>query len=172
MEKQITATRNAADNIASPSATVSSAVLQKFGKQVNETNNTVQRYDKNIRQLEIEIKELIRLKDIYIDEDEDYENSLWERLSELTITYAHDQRLATDYVSFDNDEEQLRDRATFMSRENDRLIDHCDRVIENYNRLLLETTVQYEVWKEFGKRLELIERIFGVSGNFPDFSSN
>lgn len=167
VEKKITATRNEADHILAQVNLQVPRAAEKFTEQVNETNDDIQDYHKKMQQLEKEINELNKLKDKYIDDDEE---PLWERLSELKITYAHDNRLSTDYVSFDDDEQRFRDKVSYISHQNDRAIDYCDRVVDNYNRLLLETTVQYEVWNEFGRRLKLIEQItsspgMGISGN-------
>ncbi len=167
VEKKITATRNEADHIIAQVNLQMPRAAEKFSEQVNGTNDDIQDYHKKMQQLEKEINELNGLKDKYIDDDE---QPLWERLSELKITYAHDNRLSTDYVSFDDDEQRFRDKASYISHQNDKAIDYCDRVIDNYNRLLLETTVQYEVWNEFGRRLKLIEQItsspgMGISGN-------
>jgi len=164
------ATREAADHVLAEVNLRKRNALEKFVQRVNDTNDIIQEYDKKIRELEKEIKELSTEKEQFHNEEED--NPLWRRLSELKITYAYDSRMAIDYVSFDGDEERLREKTTFISRQNDNHINFCDRVVENYNRLLLETTTQYELWSEFGKRMMLIQQISSQNSGFTEISGN
>lgn len=170
VKDKLKATRDAADHVLAQINLHVPNVLEKFTQSVNETNDAIQDYDKKLRALEVKIKKLHALKDKYHDEEE--EDSLWDRLSELKITYAYDTRLAIDYVSFDDDEERFREKASFMSRENERYLDYCSRVTDNYNKLLVETEVQYEVWGEFGRRMKLIEHVTGRDSGYTEISRN
>jgi len=99
-------------------------------------------------------------------------DGLWERLLELKITYAHDSRLATDYVSFDLEEERFRTHTGLLNKQNEKHINYCNSVINKFNLLQSETETQYELWAEFGKRLKLIEQITGPDPGFTDISLN
>ena len=168
IQKKINATRDAADHIIAQVNLRAPRAAETFVAKVNKTNDAIQVYHKKMERLEAEIKELNALRNKFTDDDEE---PLWERLSELKITYAHDKRMSTDYVSFDDDEQRFRDKVGYISRQNDKAIDYCDKVTDNYNRLLLETTTQYEVWNEFGKRMKLIEQITGMNKGF-EFGEN
>ncbi|HXH19290.1 MAG TPA: hypothetical protein VNJ07_09425 [Chitinophagales bacterium] len=170
MKEKLTATRDAADHILAQIQLQVPNALENFVKQMNETNDFIQEYDKEIRKLEAETMDLKKLKDHYHDEEED--SSLWELLTDLKITYGYDKNMAIDYVSFDDDEERFREKASYISRQNDNYMDYCNRVIENYNRLMLETEIQYEVWKEFCRRMVLIEHITGHDSGKTTISIN
>lgn len=170
MKAKLKATRDAADHILAEMNLNRPNAMERFVQQVNETNDVIQEYDKKIRVAEKSIKELTERKDKYEEEDED--NALWERLSELKITYGYDKNLSTDYVSFDDDEQRFRDKVGFMSRQNENYMNSCNRVVENYNRLLLETEIQYEVWTEFGKRMMLITHISSMNSGLTQASTN
>ena len=170
VKKKITAIRDAADHIIAQINLHVPKAVEKFTEQVNETNEAIQEHHAKMQEFEKEVKELSDLKNKFMDEEE--EETLWERLSELKITYAHDSRLATDYVSFDDDEQRFREKASFMSRQNDQYMDYCNRAVDNYNRLLLELTAQYDVWNEFGRRMKLIEHITGRNSGFMEIGTN
>lgn len=170
MKAKLKATRDAADHILAEINLNRPNAMEDFVQQVNKTNDVIQEYDKKIRVVEKVIKELTAKKDKYEEEDED--NELWNRLSELKITYGYDKNLSTDYVSFDDDEQRFREKVSFMSRQNENYMNSCDRVVENYNRLLLETEIQYELWTEFGKRMVLITHIAGSNAGLTQISTN
>ena len=163
-------TRETADHILAEVNLKRPNAMERFVKMVNDTNDVIQEYDKKIRALEKVIKDLTEKKDKYEEEEE--ENTLWDRLSELKITYGYDKNLATDYVSFDDDEQRFREKASFISRQNENHMNFCNRVVDNYNKLLLETEIQYEVWTEFGKRMVLITQITGSNSGLTEISTN
>jgi len=170
VREKLNSTREMADHVLGQLSLKVPNALENFVQSVNATNDMIQEYDKKLRELEVESRELNVLKEKYHDEEED--NQLWERLSELKITYAYDNNLSIDYVSFDDDEERFREKASYISHQNDNYMNSCDRTIENYNRLVVETEVQYEVWKEFCKRMALIEYITNRDAGFSEVSSN
>ncbi|MDZ4844272.1 MAG: hypothetical protein SH857_01840 [Chitinophagales bacterium] len=170
MKKKLKSTRETADHILAEVNLKRPNAMERFVQLVNDTNDAIQEYDKKIRELEKVIKELTEKKDKYEEEEE--ENTLWDRLSELKITYGYDKNLATDYVSFDDDEQRFREKASFISRQNENHMNFCNRVVDNYNKLLLETEIQYEVWTEFGKRMILITQITGRNSGLTEISTN
>jgi hypothetical protein len=66
---------------------------------------------------------------------------------------------AIDTMSFDEDDERFRDFISLRDMQNQHTIDYSNGIIENYNRLILETNTQYGIWEEFLKRLSLIRQV-------------
>lgn len=94
----------------------------------------------------------------FIKEVEDIER--WEKFDDIKNGYFNDyETKAIDIISFGNDEDMFRMLASSFTHQNKGIIDAANNAIDNYNRLLLETEMQYALWEEFLKRLSVIRMI-------------
>lgn len=76
------------------------------------------------------------------------------------VSAAHSQHYeinTIDIVSLDIDYEKFCSSRDLYEQRRDDFINECDKVLNNYNTLNLETNALYNVWAEFTKRCELIQ---------------
>ncbi len=166
----LTAAREAADHVVAELTLRKKNTLKAFTRKVNKASAAIQDYDQRFRKAEALQAELSKPLDAFQDADED--DSLWQRLSELKITYAYDKRMAIDYVSFDEEEERFRDKIGYINHQNDNTVNYCHSVIDDYMLLRCETEMQYELWAEFGRRLTLIEYVTKMDSGIADLGMN
>lgn len=162
LKKTFTNARGLADHILAAINLKRPNAMEAFAAAVNETNDKMRAFDGPLKRISGRLNELDELQEKFYDARENNEN--WWQLSEtLTAHGTKGKRNAIDYVRFDDEQDRLRGSVQYQRQRDDERLRRCDDVVDNYNRLMYELEIQYEVWAEFGKRLLLIEQI--TSGN-------
>ena len=88
---------------------------------------------------------------------------MWKELSDIEMTHSRNYEInAIDVCSFDDEKERFqiflgvhKDHSDGISRmQNDYVLD--------YNTLMLQTEMEYGIWNEFVKRLDLLTKMVKV----------
>jgi len=170
VKETFAATRQMADHLVADVAYKKSHAVEKFYEAVNTTNDAIQEYDKIMRAIGDEA--LDKQKEKYFEEEENHQ--AWEVFETATNEHYNNYEVnAIDIVSFDKADEAFKTYlSVVINSGNSSAMDYMNEVIHNYNLLMLETEVQYELWQEFTKRIFLIEKITGSDSGTAYFNMN
>jgi hypothetical protein len=93
-----------------------------------------------------------------INTAENRSEKIYAEYSSVSDTHNQNYEINTiDIVSLDSDYEKFcNSRELYEKRRND-FMERCDKILNRYNSLDLETNAWYQVWTEFSKRCELIQ---------------
>jgi len=131
-------------------------------EKVNLATNALEEYHPKLTELVPKIDTLSKFLTSYIEEDED--GTIWEEFSEITTKhYSNYDDNAIDIVTFDRASEMLRTYNKCWSDHSKEIYQMQDRYIVDYNKLLLETQGEYDLWQEFSKRYEILKNVVKVA---------
>ena len=128
-------------------------------------------YHSILSELELTVKACEEKNGAFINDTEN--NELWDAYSDIKHSHFHNYEInAIDIVSFDKDDDTFRGFASVWRDHNKGIIDYANEAIGNYNKLILETEMQYALWEEFLKRLSLIRMVTAAETGEISASSN
>jgi hypothetical protein len=128
-------------------------------------------YHSILSELELTSKTCSEKNGAFINDTED--NELWDAYNDIKRSHFHNYEInAIDIVSFDKDDDTFRNFASVWGDHNKGIIDYANEAIGNYNKLILETEMQYALWEEFLKRLSLIRMVTATETGEISASSN
>lgn len=132
-------------------------------RETEKTNTCMQNYQELLQKLEPVVQVCDEKNVAFIDAVENLD--LWNTYSKIKHRHFKNYEInAIDIVSFDNDDDRFRGYVSVYSKKHSDIIDYANSAIDDYNKLLLETEMQYAIWKEFLKRLALIRSVSDSSG--------
>jgi hypothetical protein len=157
VKETFTNTRIIADGLPA-FTTLKPAAVDAFYQQLAKTSAELMEYDAIMRA--IDMGEFEKEKSKYFAEQDHPE--VWDKFSEADLAHSQSwKENSIDIVSFSRADEGLRSFISVTRRSGDSIMDCINRVIGNHARLMLETEMQYELWKEFHKRIALFEHFTG-----------
>jgi len=169
LKEKFAATRLLADHLLEDIALQKTQEVEKFYAEVYAVNDAIAAYDKIMRPIGDDA--LDKEKEKFFDEQN--EIAAWEAFDEINLTHSqHYETNAIDIVSFDKADEQFKTYLRVVRDSNNSAMDYMNRVINNYNTLMLETELQYKLFEEFIKRVELLKKITVVKAGNAYFNLN
>ncbi len=139
----------------------------KISEQVTKVNDEVLTYGSLLDKLDEETNNCSALNSAFIDATENFD--VWEEYDDIKSKHLNNYETnSVDIVSFDKDDDAFRGFVSIWSDDNKTIIDYANNAIDNYNKLILETEMQYAIWEEFLKRFALIRSI--IETNAVDMS--
>lgn len=157
VKKLITAASELADKF-NPIIPKKQEIVKQITDETEKISNRIQKYHRLMEKLSVEIDVHSKINSRFLDDLENME--LWEAYKEVMHIHFNNYEInSIDIVSFSNEDELFRGFASVWDDKNKYAFDYSDKAIENYNRLILETEIQYGIWKEYLKRFELIRLI-------------
>ena len=144
-------------------------VHEHFDKTVVQTDEAILEYDKVMRAIDLETPEPDR--DAFFEEQENL--TWWDQFDEVNLEHSQQWEVnSIDTAVFTDTEEMFRLFVGEQTKHHDQVMDYINRVINNHHILMLETELLYEVWKEFIKRVQLLDHITGKPDNRDFLSLN
>ncbi len=162
-----------ADKLSDISYSSKETSLEKLTESQEKTSKEILDYsDKIVKIYEI-TDALSKEVDKYNVANEDEMDLLYEEYSAINLDHSVNwENNSINIVTFDKEYE---DFLSFRSVQEDRrvsLMDFCDKAINNYTSLNLQTTTLYNVWKEFLKRCNLLRTMADLHANALAISIN
>ncbi len=129
--------------------------------KVNNIVKALSEYHPKLITLEPTINSIVNFINKYIELDEDY--SLWDELSKIESNHFKNWKSnSIDIVAFDRAKEYFQAYVSVHSNSNSGIYRLLDGYILDYNKLMLQTEMQYAIWQEFSKRVELLNKMVKV----------
>ena len=98
----------------------------------------------------------------YTQLDEDH--TLWDEFSEIESRHFKDwENNSIDIVTFDRAMEFFRAYVSVHSNSNSSIYRMLDGYVLDYNKLMLHTEMQYAIWEEFSKRVDLLNKMVKIA---------
>lgn len=162
VRKLLDETRVLAD-VVIPALTINQVVVHEhFDKAVEQTGEAIQEYDKQMRSIDLDSME--PAKNAFFEEQNNM--TLWDQFEEVNLEHAQQWEVnSIDTAAFDDTDEKFRSFLSMLEKHNDQVMDFINRAMNNHRILMLETEMLYEIWKEFVKRIQLLEHITGKPRN-------
>ncbi|MFN8323421.1 MAG: hypothetical protein U0T74_12240 [Chitinophagales bacterium] len=169
VRKMMDETRQMAE-VVIPAMQLNQVVVQEhFDKAVLQTDEAILEYDQVMRAIDLETPEPARYA--FIEEQDDA--PIWNQFDETNLEHSRQWEVnSIDTAVFTDTEEMFRVFVGEQARQQDQVIDYTNEVINNHHILMLETELLYEVWKEFVKRVQLLDYITGKADNRDFLSMN
>ena len=140
--------------------------MEDYGKEllaekVDTALKAFEEYHKKLLALEPGITKLSAFINNYVEMDEDMTD--WEIHSEIKSNhYRNWKNNSIDICSFDKEMERFHAFTSVNKDSNSSIYRLLDGYILDYNKLMLETEVQYGIWEEFAKRVDLLNKMVRV----------
>jgi len=155
------------DGISEADDFVASLMTQEeYSKELlNEKINTIIKslteYHPRLLTLTPKIDSIVAFVNNYIKLDEDY--SLWDKLSKIESKHFKNWEVnSIDIVSYDRAKEFFQAYVSVHSNSNSSIYRMLDGYILDYNKLMLQTEMQYAIWEELSKRVDLLNKMVKV----------
>jgi len=131
-------------------------------QKVNVIINALTEYHPKLTALETSVNSVVEFINKYIELDEDY--TLWEKLSEVESRHFKDyENNSIDIVSYDRAKEFFQSYVSVHSTSNNSIYRMLDGYVLDYNKLMLQTEMQYAIWEELTKRVDLLNKMVKVA---------
>ena len=130
-------------------------------EKVQNAEKAFAEYHVKLSHLEPSIHKVSAFVNKYNELSEEY--SLWEELSDIELI--HSQNYATnsiDVCTFDDETERFRTYVSVHKDHSDGISRMQDGYVSDYNTLMLQTEMEYGIWNEFVKRLDLLTKMVKV----------
>ncbi len=151
-----------ADNYISSMMTNEESAKHILTQKVDVTINALTEYHPKLSALEPSINKIVTFVHKYNELDEDY--SLWDELSKIESNHFKNwETNSIDIVAFDAAKEFFQAYVSVHSNSNSSIYRLLDGYILDYNKLMLQTEMQYAIWNELFKRIELLNKMIKVS---------
>lgn len=170
LKDSFTQTRELADKLSGDILFKKPYRTEPLYEALDHTSQLLQTYDTYMRTIANEGLE--KEREAFFDADENTEH--WDAFDDANLLHSQNYEVnAIDTSSFFDEEEKFRSfLSVVVTTANNSAMDYINEVINNYNKLMLQTEVQYELYKEFVKRLALIESLTGDSTGGTYFNLN
>ena len=124
--------------------------------------NALSEYHPKLLTLEPTINSIVNFIHKYIELDEDY--SLWDELSAIESKHFKNwETNSIDIVAYDRAKEYFQAYVSVHSNSNTGIYRLLDGYILDYNKLMLQTEMQYAIWNEFSKRVDLLNKMVKIA---------
>jgi len=140
--------------------------MEDYGKElmaekVQTAVKAFEKYHKKLLALEPGITKLSAFINNYVEMDEDMTE--WDKHSKVKSKHYKNWRdNSIDICSFDREMDRFLAFVSVTKDSNSSIYRMLDGYVLDYNKLMLETEVQYGIWEEFAKRVELLNKMVKV----------
>ena len=137
--------------------------LNELADKVDITSKGFDEYDIKLRVLSDKVDEVIDFVDNYIDLSND--DTLWDALNENEAAINETDKLdklSIDVEAFISEKERVENIISNYHTLSSGLQQLIENRIKEYKTLILETEMQYELWREFGKRIDMLNKVMRV----------
>jgi|GEM_PF-950736 len=132
-----------------------------LGEKVDTAVKAFEEYHKKLLSLEPGITKLSAFINEYVEMDEDMTD--WKIHSDIKSKhYKNWKNNSIDICSFDKEMDRFQAFTSVTKDSNSSIYRLLDGYILDYNKLMLETEVQYGIWEEFAKRVDLLNKMVRV----------
>jgi len=150
----------ASDDLISVLAVKATKKWETIQRKVSVLNRKFKEYDVLLKQLHEVITTVSELNRNFIEYRED--NTLWESYDDIMTTHFNNyEHNSIDIVSFEDEDERFKSYVSVAGDRHKGVIDYANATVDKFNVLCLETTMEYALWEELGKRLVLTGEIIG-----------
>lgn len=132
--------------------------LAGIAEKVAITNKSIDEYHEKLLMLSPKVVELSEILDNFIELSED--ESSYKKFTKIKQQHSKNYPLnSIDVRSFDAAIEVSRSYMQHEKVKQNRLFRFLNDYVDDSNTLMLETEMEYAVWTEFGKRVEILNKI-------------
>lgn len=147
--------------------------LKKLAKCQEQTGEELIAYSDSLQEVYETVKELSEKVNKYHEENEDVANALYEKFSAIRTAHSVNwQDNAINIVAFEDEYDRFYSYRTVSEERRESLMDFCNKTLNSYSTLNLQTTALYDVWKEFLKRSDLLKVVAGLHSQQTGFTNN
>ena len=115
-------------------------------------------HHQHLQSLYTEVKYYQGILNSCIEATEEGSEKIYDEYSIISTAHSQNYEINTiDIVSLHIDYEKFCSSRDLCEERRDGFMNECDKVLNNYNTLNLETNALYNLWAEFIKRCELIQ---------------
>ena len=162
-----------ADKLSEKTGLIKPKTFPAFLERIMNTNDEIQEYGPLLSDVKDALDLLQPEKELYAVTDEDTETELWDKYSDIHLKHCRNyEKNSIDIVEFDKEDDSFRTYRSVHEDNRNGKIDYSNDTIEDYNVLVIETEMQYQLWAEFNKRRLLLEYIFGEDKVFSTVLPN
>jgi len=151
-----------ADNFISSLMTQEEFSKDILTQKVDNIIKALTEYHPKLSNLEPTINKIVNFIHKYNELDEDC--SLWDELSKIESKHFKNwESNSIDIVAFDRAKEYFQAYVSVHSNSNSSIYRLLDGYILDYNKLMLQTEMQYAIWNELFKRIDLLNKMIKVA---------
>jgi hypothetical protein len=151
--------RTLADKLSETVGVYNPGNVEEFVQAVNDCSEVIAVYHTILEKMGPVLGDYIEQLDAIQDEEDVHEEE-FDEFSTILMEHNKNYEInAIDIVKFDFEQDMFRAQMSLDSSSNDKMIQRCHDVVHNYNTLMLESDLQYQVWNEFNKRVSLLQMI-------------
>jgi len=167
------ACRKLADKLSEPNYDPSDTNLDKLTREQEKTSEQLIPYSDKLTDVYNIIKDLSDKMNAFYEKDEDDVNTLYDEFSSIQTAHSRNwQNNGIDILAFENEFANFHSHRDVHAKRRDTLLDFCDKTLNNYATLNLESTAIFDVWAEFLKRCQLIRAIAALQQQAIGFTQN
>ncbi len=130
-------------------------------EKVSTAEKAFAEYYTKLSSLEVGINDVSAFVNKYNELSEDY--AMWEELSDIEMIHTRNYEInSIDVCSFDDETERFRSFVSVHKDHSDGISRMQNDYVLDYNILMLQTEMEYGIWNEFVKRLDLLTKMVKV----------
>jgi prefoldin subunit 5 len=147
--------------------------LKKLGDASEQTGNELKEYNKKILKIYEKVKVLQEKITEYHKDSEERSEALYDKCSALAMAHLKNwEKNSINAAEFDDQYDKFIDYRGLTESHRESLIDACTGTITNNANLNEQTSILYNVWKEFTKRCNLLIIVSELHNNAIGFTAN
>lgn len=155
-----------ADKLSDISYSSNEASLEKLTASQEKTSKELLEYSDKIMKIYKLTESLSKEVDKYNVANEEEMDLLYDEYSAINLDHSINwENNSINIAAFDKEYENFHSYRSVQEDRRVSLMDHCDKAINNYTSLNLQTTTLYNVWKEFLKRCSLLRTMADLHAN-------
>ena len=162
-----------ADKLSDISYSSNETSLKKLTESQKQANDAIMAYSIKIKDVYELTEHLSKQVNEYNLANEDEMNLFYDEFSDIDLAHSANWEInSINIATFDDEYQKF---LSYRSEREDRrisLMDYCDKAINNYTSLNLQTTTLYNVWNEFLKRCDLLRKIADLHTNALSINEN